>query len=81
MIILTVNGESRTVNDDTSIAKLLETLDIDKRRVAVAVNGEVLPRNEHETTDVIDGDQVEIVRMVGGGATSTHAQHDPADCR
>ncbi len=70
MIILTVNGESRTVNDGTSIIKLLETLDIEQRRVAVAINGEVVPRTEHEQTSLKDGDQVEIVRMVGGGATT-----------
>ncbi len=70
MIILTVNGESRTVDDGTSIIKLLETLGIEQRRVAVAINGEVVPRTEHEQTSLKDGDQVEIVRMVGGGATA-----------
>ncbi len=70
MIILTVNGESRTVDDGTSIIKLLETLSIEQRRVAVAINGEVVPRTEHEQTSLKDGDQVEIVRMVGGGATT-----------
>ncbi|MCH7698280.1 MAG: glycine oxidase ThiO [Chloroflexi bacterium] len=68
MIILTVNGESRTVDDGTSIIKLLETLGIEQRRVAVAINGEVVPRTEHEQTSLNDGDQVEIVRMVGGGS-------------
>ena len=70
MIILTINGESRTVNDGTSIIKLLETLGIEQRRVAVAINGEVVPRTEHEQTSLKDGDQVESVRMVGGGATA-----------
>ncbi len=70
MIFLTVNGESRTFDDGTTIIKLLEVLDIDQRRVAVAINGEVVPRTEHENTDLNDGDQVEIVRMVGGGATA-----------
>lgn len=70
MIILTVNGESRTVDDGTSIIKLLKVLSIDQRRVAVAINGEVVPRTEHEETSLKDGDQVEIVRMVGGGATA-----------
>ena len=70
MIILTVNGESRTIDDGTSIIKLLDVLDIEQRRVAVAVNGEVVPRTEHEQTSLKEGDQVEIVRMVGGGATA-----------
>ncbi len=70
MIILTVNGKSRTVNDGTSIIKLLDVLDIEQRRVAVAINGEVVPRTEHGQTSLKDGDQVEIVRMVGGGANA-----------
>ncbi len=70
MIILTVNGKSRTVNDGTSIIKLLETLGIEQGQVAVAINGEVVPRTEHGQTSLKDGDQVEIVRMVGGGATA-----------
>ena len=67
MIILTVNGESRTVDDGTSITNLLDVLSIEQQRVAVAVNGEVVPRREHPETLLADGDQIEIVRMVGGG--------------
>ncbi len=68
MIILTVNGESRTLDDETTIAALLETIDIGRREVAVAVNGEVVPRTEHARTVLRDGDAVEIVRMIGGGS-------------
>ena len=68
MIILTVNGESRTFDDGTTIAALLETIDIGQREVAVAVNGEVVPRTEHASTVLRDADAVEIVRMIGGGS-------------
>ena len=68
MIILTVNGESRTLDDETTIAALLKIIDIGKRQVAVAVNGEVVPRTEHASTVLRDRDAVEIVRMIGGGS-------------
>ena len=68
MIILTVNGESRTLDDETTITALLETLEIDRRQVAVAINGEVVPRTEHDRTVLRDADAIEIVRMVGGGS-------------
>ena len=70
MIILTLNGESRTFDDETTITALLETIDVGQREVAVAVNGEVVPRTEHATTVLRDADAVEIVRMIGGGADS-----------
>jgi len=68
MIIITLNGEQRTFDDGTTVATLLQKLDIDKRRVAVAVNGEVVPRAQHGDTELRDGAAVEVVRMVGGGA-------------
>ena len=68
MIILTVNGESRTLDDETTIAALLKIIDIGKRQVAVAVNGEVVPRTEHASTVLRDRDAIEIVRMIGGGS-------------
>jgi glycine oxidase len=68
MIILTLNGESRTFDDETTITALLETIDIGQREVAVAVNGEVVPRTLHATTVLRDSDAVEIVRMIGGGS-------------
>ncbi len=68
MIILTLNGESRTFDDGTTITALLETIDIGQREVAVAVNGEVVPRTKHASTVLRDADVIEIVRMIGGGS-------------
>ncbi|MEX0785763.1 MAG: glycine oxidase ThiO [Dehalococcoidia bacterium] len=68
MISLIVNGKPRKVDAEMSLPDLLRALDVDQRRIAVALNGEVVPKNEHAATIVRDGDQVEIVRMVGGGS-------------
>jgi thiazole synthase len=50
------------------VADLLIRLAHDNRRVAVEVNGRVVPRGEQAATNLADGDAVEIVRLVGGGA-------------
>src|SRR3989304_4825065 len=50
------------------VRALLEPLDISPAQGAVAVNGEVVPRSEWPRARVSDGDAVEIVRAVGGGA-------------
>jgi sulfur carrier protein len=67
MISIMVNGKPRSLDGDAALPALLELLDVDERRIAVAINGEVIPKNQHKNTTVRDGDVLEIVRMVGGG--------------
>ncbi len=73
MISLTINGKPRTLDRATALPELLALFEIDTRRVAVAVNGEVIPKRKHPDTIVGEGDVVEVVRMVGGGAGPTSA--------
>jgi sulfur carrier protein len=51
-----------------TVSELLAALDIDPRRVAIEYNLVVLKRGSFETTEIHDGDQVEIVNFVGGGS-------------
>ena len=62
-----VNGEARDVPDGATIETLLAALAIDRRRIAVEKNSEIVPRAAHATTPLAEGDRVEIVTMVGGG--------------
>lgn len=63
-LAIVLNGDALTVADGSTVADLL---DGDPRGCAVAVNGEVVPRERHPSTPVADGDSVEIVRAVQGG--------------
>ena len=63
-----VNGEPKDVPEGTTVTQLLEQLRIVPERVVVEVNVTILKRAEHAATVLKDGDQVEIVRFVGGGA-------------
>jgi sulfur carrier protein len=67
MITVTLNGKPRVVERELPIEALLQLLGIDRRTVAVARNGDIVPRNEYESVQVREGDAVEVVRMVGGG--------------
>jgi thiamine biosynthesis protein ThiS len=67
VIAVTVNGKQREIEAEVDLAGLLQALEIDPRTVAVARNGEVVPRDQHANVTVREGDSVEIVRMVGGG--------------
>ncbi|MBI4004297.1 MAG: sulfur carrier protein ThiS [Candidatus Omnitrophica bacterium] len=68
MTELTVNGVKHTVSGSTTVTQLLETLKIVPERVVVELNLTILKRVEHASTVLKDGDQVEIVHFVGGGA-------------
>ncbi|MDQ3958532.1 MAG: sulfur carrier protein ThiS [Actinomycetota bacterium] len=64
-----VNGAPRELEAGTTVARVVEQLGHDPggRGVAVAVNGEVVPRASWETRVVSDGDRVEVLAAIGGG--------------
>jgi sulfur carrier protein len=62
-----VNGEARELAENSTVATLLEQLELASRPVAVEVNLEVVPRAQHAEHVLEDADQIEIVTLVGGG--------------
>jgi thiamine biosynthesis protein ThiS len=62
-----INGESRRVVPGTTIAALLEQLQMQPRFLAIERNTTVVPRAEHATCVLEPGDRLEIVTLVGGG--------------
>lgn len=66
-ITLQVNGESRTCSPQTKLPDLLEQLGYNPRLIAVEYNGEILHRQFWNETQVQEGDNIEVVTIVGGG--------------
>ena len=66
-IKIRVNGEFRELEGNPSALEMLALLGINEQLVAVAVNGVVARRVDLADTVLSDGDEVEIVRAVGGG--------------
>ena len=64
---LVVNGEPRDAPAGATVLELLQTLGI-RGRVAVERNGTVLRQAEHAETRLVEGDVLEVVTFVGGGA-------------
>lgn len=62
-----VNGESRTFEPGTTVAELLDRLELQPRLVAVERNEELIPRGRHVECVLQPGDRIEIVTLVGGG--------------
>ena len=62
-----LNGEPRRLAGPCTVAQLLEDAGFGGRRVAVEVNGGIVPRSAHASHELCAGDSVEIVHALGGG--------------
>jgi len=65
-----LNGDPVEVGGPMTLTALLAQLGVDARRVAVEHNLNVIKRPNYDTTQIQEGDQVEIVNFVGGGIKS-----------
>jgi sulfur carrier protein len=68
-MIVTLNGEDVRLPDDATVAEAVAASGAPEpyRGVAVAVDGEVVPRGEWETTTLRPGQRVEVLQAVQGG--------------
>ena len=66
-IHVTINGRDLELPETISLASYIEERGLAGRRLAVAHNGDVVPRDDYSETIINDGDTLEIVRPVGGG--------------
>ncbi|MBM3350239.1 MAG: sulfur carrier protein ThiS [Betaproteobacteria bacterium] len=65
---LTINGKFRDFQESSlSVAELVNVLTLTGKRIAIELNGEIVPRSQFETIQLMDGDKLEIVGAVGGG--------------
>ncbi len=66
-MIVSVNGERRELPDGSTVANLVEELSAPARGVAVAIDGEVVPRAQWPETSLGDGARIEVVAAIQGG--------------
>ena len=66
-VSIVVNGEPRSVEPGTTLTGLLANLDLPLDRVAVEYNRRIAAKTVWEATELLPGDQLEIVQFVGGG--------------
>ena len=66
-IAIKLNGTARNVPEGMQIAELCVELELRPEQVAVEVNRRIVRRDQHAATPLAEGDEVEIVTLVGGG--------------
>lgn len=62
-----LNGVQRELPAAATVADLLADLDFGGRRFAVEINGTVVPKSEHPSRPIVEGDRVELIGAIGGG--------------
>lgn len=66
-ISLIVNGDLTELAAGATISDLLVQMEVVGRRIAVELNGEIVPKADHANTALQADDQVEVVQAIGGG--------------
>lgn len=67
MISVSLNNEPVTLEPDTLLSDALEQWQYGEQKIAVAINGEFVPRSRYRETRLQERDQLDIVKPVGGG--------------
>lgn len=65
--MIIVNGKGINLIEDTTVAEYLEQNQYQVKRIAVELNGDILPKYSYSDTMLKDGDRLEVVTFVGGG--------------
>ena len=65
--MIIVNGKEINLTENTTVAEYLEQNQYQVKRIAVELNGDILPKYGYSDTMLKDGDRLEVVTFVGGG--------------
>lgn len=66
-MIVRINGQTRQVPDDATVADVVRLAGLEKAAVAAEVNKRLVPKRDHDTARLHAGDEIELVSLVGGG--------------
>lgn len=64
---IVVNGETRDVPNGATLRSLIELMGLGTKACAAEVNRELVPKAEHPAKALNEGDQIELVTLIGGG--------------
>ena len=62
-----VNGQACPLTAGQTLGELVDTLELAGKRIAVELNGAIVPRSRYAETVLDDGDELLIVHAIGGG--------------
>jgi thiazole synthase len=65
---ITLNGEPKSLAQPVTVSEMLKQLGLESGKVAVERNLEIVPKSAFTSTQLLDGDRIEIVHFIGGGS-------------
>ena len=65
--MIRLNGDSISGCEGITLEELVNKQNVNKSRIAVEINGAIIPKKDYETTQIQENDVVEVVSFVGGG--------------
>jgi len=69
---ITLNGKEKQMDSPCTIAELIESVRQKPQRIAVQLNTHIIKRDEYANHTLQDGDVIEMLHFVGGGATPSN---------
>ena len=67
MAKIQINGRKIALKQNLSISDLLKKYKISRRKVAIELNGKIVPQNKYYSKKLKNNDKIEIVQFIGGG--------------
>ena len=67
MAKIQINGKKVTLKQNFSISEVIKKYKLSKKKVAIELNGKILPQNEYSKKKLKNNDKIEIVQFIGGG--------------
>ena len=67
MAKIQINGKKLALKQNFSVLEVLKKYKLNKKKVAIELNGKILPQNEYKKKALKNNDKIEIVQFIGGG--------------
>ena len=67
MAKIQINGRKIVLKQNLSISDVLKKYKINNKKVAIELNGKIIPQNKHSKKKLKNNDKIEIVQFIGGG--------------
>ncbi len=64
---INVNNQSKEISENSSVSQLLQQLNQPENGIAVAINQQIITKNNWETQEVLNGDDILIIQATQGG--------------
>ncbi len=67
MAKIQLNGKTLKINDNLTVKDLLKKYKLNEKKIAIELNGVILPKNNYKKKKIKNKDKIEIVHFIGGG--------------